>query len=194
MPMLVAGLLLVWLSSILLRGFVRANPAALARSVRKGGGTLALLVAVFMIIRGEFNVAFGAAGLGLWLLGTQPQSMQGFFSAGRGSFGGAFRQRAAPRSRVRSQTLEMVLDQATGQIRGQVLAGPYAGRDLDGLSRVECADGFAWCARADPQGARLLEAYFDRRFPRLASGSGFLAGPGAAWLGRPGSADGRSVA
>jgi hypothetical protein len=163
--MLVAGLLLLWLSSILLRGFIRANPAALSRIVRSGGATLALGVAVLMMIRGQFNVAFGAACLGFWLLGTQPRWTQGLFNIG--SHFPGWRPRAAGQdpSRVRSEAVEMALDQATGRITGWFVAGPAAGRALDDLSRAESLGCYRWCMAADPQGARLLETYFDRRFP-----------------------------
>lgn len=164
MPMLVAGLLLLWLSSILLKGFVRANPTALSRHLRRGGGWLALVFAVAMMVRGEFNVAFGAACFGVWLLGTQPGWMKNQFAGaswapGRGGWGAR-----SSVSRVRTATVEMALDQATGQMTGRIVAGPAAGAALDSLSQADCVHFHRWCEGADPQGARLLETYLDRRF------------------------------
>ena len=162
--MLVAGLLLLWLSSILLRGFTRANPAAMARLVRKGGGSVALALAVLLIVRGELNLAVLAAGAGLWLLNGSP----GFASqTARSSFGGfAGRGRAGPAGpiRVRTDSLDVVIDRAAGSMEGEVTAGPNVGRRLESLSRAETAAGYHWCLTADPQGARLLEAYLDSRF------------------------------
>ena len=163
MPMLLAGLLLLWLSSYLLRGFLRSNPAVLSRRLRKAGGWAALLFALVTLFRGEFNFAFGAAMFGMWLLGTEPGwAGKAFGSTGRGSFfsGG----QRAPLSRVRTASLEMSLDQATGRIYGRGLRGPAAGRFLDDLSEAECVAFYRWCGFADQQGARLLETYLDRRF------------------------------
>jgi hypothetical protein len=45
-----------------------------------------------------------------------------------------------------------------------VLAGPQQGRELDLLTRGECLALYGDCRRDDPEGARLLETYLDRRF------------------------------
>ena len=58
----------------------------------------------------------------------------------------------------------MVLDHASGQLDGTVLRGAFAGRRLSTLTRPECDAFFRLCARDDPDAARLLEAYMDRRF------------------------------
>lgn len=54
--------------------------------------------------------------------------------------------------------LEVELDHATGDMRGQVLAGPYAGRPLDG---IDVPDLVALRAACDAQSLALLEAYLD---------------------------------
>lgn len=164
MPMLVAGLLLVWLSSILLGGFLRANPAILAVRLRKAGGWLALGFALFMMVKGEFNVAFGAACFGFWLLGTRAGPMRNPFAAmATGRWGP--KRRTAATSRVRTASIEMTLDQTTGRITGLCTAGPFVGRSLDALSSANSVGLHRWCLGADPEGARLLETYLDRRFP-----------------------------
>jgi hypothetical protein len=58
----------------------------------------------------------------------------------------------------------MKLDLDTGAISGSVLAGPYQGRALASLDRPECLRLLEICERDDPEGARLLETYLDRRF------------------------------
>ena len=183
--MLVAGLLLLWLSSILLRGFMRANPALLAVRLRKVGGYLTLAFAFFMLIRGELNVAFGAAGFGLYLLGTG----SGFFRNPFGAFGArSFSPgRSAPGiSRVQTPTLEMALNQRTGDIIGRCLAGPFAGRSLASLSPAEAIGLHGWSLQADGEAARLLETYLDRRLPgwREAADDGNDAGRTGAGFGR----------
>lgn len=164
MPMLVAGLLLLWLSSILLRGFMRSNPAAMARMLSQGGGVLALLIAVVMILRGEFNLALLSAMAGLWLLGRRSTSSLGLFRFGGGGFAGRRRDQAPQQVRVRTDLLDVVIDRRTGVVRGSFTSGPNAGRELDTLTRPECAAGYRWCRSVDTKGADLLEVYLDGRF------------------------------
>lgn len=164
MPMLVAGLLLLWLASFLLRGFVRANPAAMSRHLRRAGGYIALGFALFMMVRGEFNLAFGAALFGFWMLGTQPGWVRGFSTLGGRRWMPGADARALRVSRVRTAALDMMLDRNTGRIWGQVVFGPQAGRALDELSATEGVALHRWCEIADPEGARVLETYLDRRF------------------------------
>ena len=60
--------------------------------------------------------------------------------------------------------IEMQLDHATGDLNGIVLAGPLEGRALDTLTRPDCLALYALARSDDPDGARLLETYLDRRF------------------------------
>ena len=160
MVFIVAGLLLLWLSSNMLRQFLRANPAALARRMKQGGGFVMLIVALLMLVRGQVDLAIGFGGLGFWL------------TSGRRAphWRDLLRPRAKPasgkRSEVRSRWIGMWLDHATGAMSGQVLAGPFAGRALDGLDEADSRALFGLCVAQDPDGARLLEAYLDRRFAR----------------------------
>ena len=65
---LVALLILLWLA----RGFVKANPKALAIALRWGGGIAALGVAAFLAIRGQELLAVPLGAVGLALLGWAP--------------------------------------------------------------------------------------------------------------------------
>ena len=83
--------------------------------------------------------------------------------------------------------IEMELDHSTGAIRGVVLAGQHEGAHLDSLARPALLELYGVCRRDDPDGARLLEAYLDRRFSGWRSTSdahadsgGFRAGEGGA--------------
>ena len=160
MVFIIAGLLLLWLGSTLLREFLGANPAVVARRVKQGGGVAALVAALFLLIRGRIDLAFGLAGLGFWLTsGRGAPSWSGLGRAARAARG------AGRVYRVRSSLVEMRLDHATGTMSGSVLAGPMAGRSLDDLDRAQCEALQRLCLTAAPEGARLLEAYLDRRFP-----------------------------
>jgi hypothetical protein len=154
---LLFGFLVFWLGIAALKAFARANPVALARLIKRWGGIAALLLAGFLMLRGGFAVAIGLAGFGVWLL-----------SKGAGSPFRIFRSPAAAGvgrvSCVRSAMIEMELDHETGKLRGTILAGPEEGKSLDSLTRPQCEILYDLCCRDDPEGARLLEAYLDRRF------------------------------
>ncbi|KMO18587.1 molecular chaperone DnaJ [Methylobacterium platani JCM 14648] len=140
------------------RNAATANPALLARMIRQAGGWLALAAAAVLFLRGRFDMA-GALGLGgAWLLGWRRMPASLPFGLGRAA------PRANATSRVRSAMLEMELDHASGAMRGTVLAGPLAGQALDGLAQPRLVALLAECRASDPDGARLLEAYLDRRF------------------------------
>lgn len=160
MVFIVAGLLLLWLGSSLLREFLSANPAVVARRVKQGSGIGALIAALFLLLSGRFDIAFGMAGLGFWLTrGQQAPIWGGLGRAARSA------RRASRVSKVRSVLIEMQLDHGTGAMTGSVLAGPLAGQSLDNLVQPQCESLYGLCITADPEGARLLEAYLDRRFP-----------------------------
>ncbi|WP_395665631.1 DnaJ domain-containing protein [Methylocella sp.] len=194
MIVLAASLIALWMTMVALRAFARANPVALARALRRGGGAAALLFAAFLGARGAAPFAMGFGALGFWLLNSGPGGggrpfgwpfFGGWGGAGGFPFGSGS---AAPPSGggprvscVRSATIEMQLDHDTGRMWGAVLAGAQEGRELDALTRPECEALYDFCRRDDPEGARLLEAYLDRRFAgwREARKSESDAGSGA---------------
>ena len=61
--------------------------------------------------------------------------------------------------------IEMELDHDSGAMQGTILAGALEGRKLASLTRPQCEGLYQTCLADDPEGARLLEAYLDRRFP-----------------------------
>jgi hypothetical protein len=154
---LLGGAFLFFLVLGALRTFANANPAALALVMRRGGGGVALLVAVLFLLRGRLDMAIGLGGLGAWLLGFRNGSLLRMFksSGGRG---------ARKVSCVRSAMIEMELDHESGKMQGTVLAGPDEGKSLDAMTRPQCEALYDLCCQDDPEGARLMEAYLDRRF------------------------------
>jgi DnaJ domain len=159
MPNLIAGLFLLYLVLVGIKQFARLSPAMAARLVRQGGGVLGLLGALLLVLRGSLglaslvaSVAFGFAGWG---------KVQNLFS-GLGLSRG--RSTAGQKSSARSAMFEMKLDHASGELNGVVLSGPLQGRPLASLTRADCLGLYATARIEDPDGARLLETYFDRRF------------------------------
>ncbi|HLH10828.1 MAG TPA: DnaJ domain-containing protein [Methylovirgula sp.] len=171
MPYLLAGLLIFWLLLYGLRAFSRANPAQLARALRASGGGLTLILALVLLVRGRIDVAIVLGAVGSWLFARKP----------------IFRRAAI--SRMRSAMIEMEVDSASGLIRGVILAGPDEGKPLDRMTWPQCEALYRLCFRDDPDGARLLETYFDRRFSgwRAAGDGGYDAwGHGAQAAARSG--------
>jgi DnaJ domain len=138
-----------WLSKL----FAKGSPASMANAVKLAGGVAAAAAGVAMLVRGRIDMAFLLGGLAAWLLGWS------HFGVGATKTPGAV-------SRVRSAMIEMELDQDSGDMNGTVLAGECAGRRLGDLDEGALRRVYAECLRSDLDGVRLLEAYFDRRFPR----------------------------
>src|SRR3954451_4490246 len=140
--------------------FCAGNPVVLARSIKIGGGVLALAVAAFTGVKGELAVAIPLGLFGAGLLGWSPFGASGFSSIG-GLFGGGKRS-PGQSSQVRSQYLEMMLDHDSGELTGRIVAGPHAGHSLDEFDLSQLA---AMMPGFDAESVALLESYLDRRFP-----------------------------
>ena len=135
---------------VMLRIFLNAPPAQLARLVRSAGGLLLLAFSVFLMSRGLVVLALPLAALGI--LGL----LRSNWWAGR-SHGGRT-------SQVRSAGLEMTLDHDSGEMDGVVLAGRFEGSTLSHLAfedLLRLAEDFS----SDEESLRLLESYLDRAHP-----------------------------
>jgi len=159
MPTFIAGVLALFLLLAGVRKFAQLSPAAAVALVRNSVAAVVFLVAGFLLLRGNVAgaaaVAGVAASLGLIGRGGKIASILG--AAG-------FGPRRGRVTTARSATIEMRLDQDSGAMSGRSLAGAFAGRELDALTRGECLALYEDCRRDDPEGARLLETYLDRRF------------------------------
>ena len=160
MPQLIAGLFVLYLLLMAIRAFGRITPASAAKIVRGGGVALGLAAMGLLLLRGSFGLVGVLASL---LLGN-------FVRGGGNPFASLMRAAGwgKPKSRVSvasSAAIEMRLDRDSGRMTGAVTAGPYAGRPLEAMTRTECVSVHRYCLSDDPEGATLLEAYLDRRFP-----------------------------
>ena len=151
----IAAVALVWWLS---NKFAQTNTAAVAKAMKVVGGILALGAAVVLGLRGRFDMALLLGSAAGWLLGWSALRLPGFPQRTKPTPGNV--------SRVRTAMIEMELDHDSGNMDGSVLAGALAGRRLDSLDEALLQQLHQECATADPEGVRLLEAYFDRRFPR----------------------------
>lgn len=154
------GILILLLVLWLVRAFVEADPAKLARGVRmlliSAGATLALLLLVVLI-------ASDRIGLGLTeIAGLSPVALRAWMYWRRQ------RPASAPHgqaSEVETEYLRMRLDHDTATMSGTVRRGPFMGRHLSELKPEELLELWRRCRADDPQGASLLEAYLDRSMP-----------------------------
>jgi hypothetical protein len=157
----VIGLILLFLLLQAIKQFARLDAASAARLVRHGGGVLGMIGALLLLLRGRVTLAAAVAGM--------VANFAGWRTTGGASTGAAFRDvgagaRGGRASSARSAMVEMRLDHSTGAMTGMVLAGSYAGRAVETLSRPDLLSLRSELMRDDPDGARLLEAYLDRRF------------------------------
>ena len=137
----IIGLVLLLLLLSAIKSFARMDAAAVARTVRHGGGVLGLIFAALLLLRGRVGVAAALAGMAASFAGWQKfgtgwpgvfgQGLSGFGKAGGGAPG------AGRVSTARSAMLEVRLDHDSGAMTGTALAGRYAGRALDALARPD---------------------------------------------------------
>jgi hypothetical protein len=169
MPELLLGIAVLVGLLILLRLFVTTSPSAIVRALRHiGTGVLALAGLTVAIVgrRVDLGLLLGSMAWGLYTNGhLWPH---GWPIYGR-RFGGAYsrgRSRGAPRSgqtsRVATSWIEIELQHDTGEMQGNVLQGAHKGRALSALSPDDLL-GLYDESSTDPETARLLEAYMDRR-------------------------------
>ena len=160
---LLIGAFALVLILILLHGFTRADPRALVKGLRYRGASALVLAAAFFLVRGIVPAAV--------LLGSMAY---GVFTGGRvwpGGWphwrfpqsGGGPRPQTGQTTRVATDWIDMELDHDTGEMGGRVLKGALAGRLLNQLTDDDALRFYAEAGAADPETARLLEAYLDRR-------------------------------
>lgn len=143
-------LLLLWAAA----AFSKADPKQVVRVLRWIGGVTALLLAAFLLFRGEAAAAIPIGIFGLGLLGWTS-----FWPA---PFAARTQKATGQTSRVETTYLEMELDHDTGRMHGRVLAGRYQGASLDALDRAGLLQLFG---EVDQDSRDLLAAYLDRRDP-----------------------------
>jgi hypothetical protein len=156
---LIIGLILLFLLVQGIKRFARMDAATAARLVRHGGGVLGMIGALLLLLRGRIGLAAALAGMMANFAGwrTTGGAPTGFRNVGAGA-------RSGRSSTARSAMVEMQLDHDSGAMTGRVLSGAYAGRAIETLSRPELVALRRELMLDDPDGARLLEAYLDRRF------------------------------
>jgi hypothetical protein len=143
------------------RGIISIPPGSIARLARKSSVIGCILIAILFGLRGHLEISALALGFAWWLNGKGGFPSLRFGGKSFGGFGGPA---AGAVSTLRTAMIEMRIDHATGGMRGTVLAGTFVGRELELMTQAELSALAVECAKLDPEGARLLQAYLDRRF------------------------------
>lgn len=151
---LLAGAAIVALLYYGLKFFARIDPKRMARLSRSVGGSLLVLLAGFIGMRGHIETALPIGIFGLSLLGWNLRGGSLPWNRAKATKGN--------QSTIRTTEVEMVLDHDSGKVSGRILSGPLAGRDLDS---VDVASVARLALATDLESRRLLEAYLDRRAP-----------------------------
>ncbi|HEY1637097.1 MAG TPA: DnaJ domain-containing protein [Rhizomicrobium sp.] len=160
---LLIGAFALVLILILLHGFTRADPRALAKAVRYAGAGALVLAAAFFLVRGIVPAAvlLGSMAYGVFTGGRMWPGGWPYWHfphPGRGSG-----TQPGQTTRVSTDWVDMELHHDTGEMRGRVLKGAFSGKSLQQLSDADALTFYAEAGAADPETARLLEAYLDRR-------------------------------
>jgi hypothetical protein len=150
---LVALVGLMWLASWLGKATPAQRSRALKLIVLYGvAGALLLLV-----VTGRIHWMFAIISAALPWLQRLLVARQAWhlFKTSRGPSSGQA-------SRVETEVLRMMLDHDSGELNGEVISGPFAGRALGDLSKLQLLELLQECRTRDAQSAALLEAYLDR--------------------------------
>jgi hypothetical protein len=174
MPYIALGLVGLVLLMLLAKGFVAANPAALARGLRWAGVGIAVLGIGALTATGRLSLAgFLLPVLYALLRGWRPSWLANAFPG----FGDrATRPSPGQTSSIRTPFLELVLDHDTGALTGQVLRGRFQGRRIESLGQLELTELWHETTAEDLQSAQLVETCLDRGFPDWRDAAAAAAG------------------
>ncbi|HFD91737.1 MAG TPA: molecular chaperone DnaJ [Gammaproteobacteria bacterium] len=152
---------------VLLRWFQRTPPETVARVLRRAMwiGGIGLLLLLAATGRLSWLFALFASLLPLLrrlypLLRFLPLIGQylGRQRASRTARGGASPGRT---SQIEARFVRMTLNHDTGELEGEVLEGHFQGRRLSELTQEQLVSLWRECRAADPESARLIQAYLD---------------------------------
>jgi len=139
---------------VFLKWYSTASPEALWKVLRWGGVTIAIVLGLFLLLRGGLQFLWIAAAFLLpWFL--RLRGMRNWARAARPKAGGQS-------STVRTRFVAMELDHDTGEMDGEILEGPYSGQRLSGLDIDSLIDLLHLANREDAQSAQVLQSYLDR--------------------------------
>ena len=163
LPFLILGTAL--LAGLLLAGrwYASANPRSLIKAFKWSLIGLVVLIAIFFLFTGRLGWAIATIpALIPWFLRARSMArMAKTFSRMSQTDGSSNRGK---NSEVETAFLRMNLDHDSGDMTGEVLQGAYTGYSVEKMTLEQLLDLFKKCQTEEPESARLLEAYLDRKF------------------------------
>jgi hypothetical protein len=125
---------------------------ALSPLTRKLIGAVAGGAAIFLLIKGRWDIGILLGSLAAWLLGVKLPAI--IDPIGR-----------ARRSQIRTSAMLIEIDLGDGAMNAKILAGAFRGKTLAGLTREEIVPFARELTKIDPQGLLLIVQELDRRLP-----------------------------
>ena len=174
LSMFILGIAVLLAVLLISRWYVTADPKTLLKALKWVGLGLAMVVIAWLALTGKLWAAVAALPAALmWFMRLftglrYAQMFRRVFGGGAGagwSSPGAGTNSANQGSTVRTRFVALHLDHASGRVSGEVLDGRFAGRRLDDLNLDELMELLAE-AQTDPDSARVVESYLDRRDPQ----------------------------
>lgn len=161
---LLAGI--VFLLSLLLRAFLRASPAVVARTIKRGLiGSVGILL-IWLMASGRLSWLVPVIGglvavvvRMLPLIARLAPALHRLWTLKRSSMGGPAQANC---SVVEARFVRMRLDHDSGEMSGEVLEGVFAGRQINDLAMAEVVQLLQICLQQDEDSAALVKAYLDR--------------------------------
>lgn len=153
---------------LLARWFANTEPQKVVRGARWGGILLLAGLGLFLLLTGRLSGLLAVLGAAiLWLQRLSPLLIQGlpWFLRWRRARQTAAGPTPGGASRLKTRSLDIQLDHGSGAMDGYVLRpGPTEGRSLASLPLPALLRLLFECRADDPDSARVLETYLDRRF------------------------------
>jgi len=174
MSWFILGIAILVAVILLSRWYVSVPPKTLLTGLKWGGFALVVVVVVWLALTGRLWAAVAALpAILMWFMrmftGLRYAQMFGrLFGLGGGGGGwqtpGGGSPGSGQASDVRTRFVVMHLDHGSGHVSGEVLDGRFKGRALESLSDEELLELYRE-AQVDPDSARVIEGYLDRRSP-----------------------------
>lgn len=175
----------------LVQWFIRTEPRKILKSLRWAGLAIVVIVGVVLIAARQFQLLYPLLFLLVpWFL--RARAFRNRMKTARGPSPGQA-------SEVRTRFVVMQLDHDSGEMDGVVQEGPFAGRQLSGLSMEDVVSLYRAAAAEDQASAQVLQAYLERmhgeawRSQAGESGSSAGGDAGPASAGPMSAAEARSI-
>lgn len=171
----ILGIALLIAVLLLSRWYVSASPKTLVKGLKWIGFSLVVILVAWLALTGKLWAAVAALpAILMWFMRMftglrYAQMFARLFGMGGGGSGwstpgSGSNPGAGQGSDVQTRFVVMHLDHASGHVSGQVLEGQFAGRTLESLTTEEILKLYQE-AQIDPDSARVIEGYLDRRDP-----------------------------